>query len=159
MTEQVGLSLTCAKPNKRPRRITDAMAREAARAIVDNLPDDIGDGDEAVEDILWVTRHNRQMDGYEIARDLERYKHWSCDMGIAETLDGFLSACCHELDAAVMQWANENPMEPPVAAGVLVQTPRGEGTIEEVSPYPPLSYLVLVAGHSLLIPFEDVTAA
>jgi hypothetical protein len=154
------LPLTCASPNKRPTVITDAMAQAAADEIATELvayEPDLGDANEVAADILWVTRFSRQMDGYEIASDLERSRHWSPDFGMAEILDGFGSACFDKLREAEKQWGAENPMEPPHPIGTSVTTRHGAGPIERINEYGVHSYIVLVDGHHLVIPFEDVT--
>ena len=151
------LPLVCAMPNKRPRVATEAMRRDAAESVVADISGDIGNKSEAVDDILAVTRRNQHMDGYQIARELERCKHWDCDMEIAEALDGFASACSMAVYEAQKKWAAENPIEPPFPVGTTVKTPHGVGAIDRVYEHGPHQYVVPLKGMMLVINFEDVS--
>jgi len=152
------LPLVCATPNKRPRCVTPAMAWEAANTIAQELIKSDpawGKPDEIITDILDVTVGDYTMDGYQIARALERCKYWECDLALAKMMDDFGNHCHELLRAAERQWGNENPMTPPHAPGTTVQTPRGTGVIEEVFTHAPNSFLVLINDKHLIIPFED----
>ena len=151
------LPLTCATPNKRPRQITEAMALAAAEEIVAKLAD-VGEKAKAAADVVAVTSCDRSMDGYQIARELERQKHWTCDMEIAEAMDRFYNLCNEALNDAVEQWAKDNPSRPSLPIGATVQTPHGVGIIERIDEYRPQSYIVPIGGHRLVIAFEDVSA-
>src|SRR5258708_5274286 len=69
------LPLMCQPPNKRPTVITEAMAQVAADKIAAELlahEPELGPANEVAADIVKVAGRNLHMDGYEIARDLER---------------------------------------------------------------------------------------
>jgi hypothetical protein len=153
------LSLTCATPNKRPIVITDTMARVAAEIIADRLGSDYGDREGIIDDILHVTRYNRSMDGFQIARELSNQHFWECLMETAETLDDFSRMCEVELHKAEKQWSAENPMEPPFPIGALVKTRHGVGAIERIYECAIASYIVPIDGRNLIIRFEDCEAA
>jgi len=136
------------------------MAREAATGIVRAMiksgalvaTEESG----SIDDIVRVTQCDRHLDGYQIARELEKQRHWDCDFSIAECLDSFSAECHLALEVAEKVWAAENPMPPPFAAGTVVKTPHGAGPIERIYEYGPAKYIVLVDGRHLIIPFEDV---
>ena len=150
-------------PNKRPRHVTEPMARVAAEKIVDELLKLDGflaeDRDGIVDDIASLRTHYHE-DGYKLARELEQCRHWECDMAVAEVLDGFARLCRRELEKAQRAWETENPMEPPFPVGTSVKTPsRGVGVITAIHRS---SYSVrtpeLPPGSVWIIPFEEVSA-
>lgn len=154
------LPLMCQPPNKRPTVITEAMAQVAADKIAAELlahEPELGPANEVAADIVKVAGRNLHMDGYEIARDLERYKHWLPDFGMAEILDQYGSLCSAALREAEKRWGAENPMVPPYPIGTIVTTRHGAGPIECIDEYGVHSYIVLVDGRHLIIAFEDVT--
>jgi hypothetical protein len=161
-TMQGTLTLMCATPNKRPRRVTDEMALTAALEVAEELMrhhNVNGPAEEIAEQILDVTRYDRLADGYEIGRDLERRYCWDMSRDLVEALDSFSSYCSNELDRAVKKWGEENPMEPPFPLGTKVETRRdGIGVLAEISKYSPATYLVKVArieNGLLNVAFED----
>jgi hypothetical protein len=156
------LPLMCNPPNPRPRQLTDAMLREAGAMVIRQF---VKDGslpakelDEAICDLLSVTRHDRHMDGYEIAKILERYHHWTCNRDMLEIFDEFSINCGTLLEKAEIEWAAENPMGPPFPIGTTVKTPHGNGQIEKVSKWHVARYIVGIEGRHLVVMFEDVSA-
>lgn len=157
---QTDLALVCVKPNARPRHLSPEAGRVAAGGIADGLIRggmDASDREGIIDDILKVYRDH--MDGYQLAKALDRNCHWDCDLDIAETLDRFPGAISDLLDVAIKKWAEENPMEPPHPNGTTVKTPHGAGPIEEIYAHTPHSFLVLIEGRRLIVAFEDVSLA
>ena len=154
------LPLTCPSPNQRPRRVTDAMALRAAERITDDLIQSsffgIEERDEIIADLLEVTRFDRTVDGYQIARTLENSKHWECDLQIAECLDRFSDLCSEALRQAEWRWAVENPMKQSFPTGHPVSTAYGDGRIDSIYDRGAHKYVVQVGDRKLIIPFEDV---
>ena len=159
------LDLVCAPGNARPGR-TSAMRTLAARAVVASLVrcGALGseDAEESVEDIGDATRSGR-LDGYEIARQLERRRHWDCGMQIAEELDRFESVLDRIHGEAVAKWALENPSRAEFAEGDRVIWRGMPATVSGVDPHRPLSYRISCEGRDpgsvLIVPFEDISGA
>ena len=161
------MSLTCKRANSRPRDVTDEMATRAAIKVAEGLLksganfDEHDTAEDIADDIVKATRFNRHVDGYNIARDLERLCYWSPDAEMVKVLDTFGWRCRDEMAAALKVWAAENPMERTFPDGVRVTTPHGQGIIHGVSDYTPFSYLVKTDKERkglLIVAFEDVTA-
>jgi len=135
---------------KRPT-ITPAMILEAAQQIAPQLQGD-------AEALAEVYRH--PMDGYQIARELDRRLGWDLAMPDLEELDT-MSCMVSELQrSAEKQWAEENYIQPPLPIG----TATTKGVIEGVSDYMAAYYLVKEAGcmqkgRHLLVRFEDAVTA
>lgn len=153
----------CATPNKRPREVTDMMAREAAEEIARELAKfepDFGDTASVADDIIEVAGHDLSMDGYQIAHALDLLRGWMCDMRVAKTLDHFSDYCFRRQRAAEKKWAEENPMVPDHAIGATVKTPHGVGDVIEIASfYAPNSYLVQIGSRKIIVPYEDAIAA
>jgi len=116
------------------------------------------DADEAA-DLARVCRHS-SMDGYELAKELDRICGWTPTAQDVETLDGFCSDVREAHRQACIAWARENNVQPPLPIGTM--TTRGE--ITGVSDYDGATYLIREngcnqEGRHLLVRFEDARAA
>lgn len=158
------LTLTCAAGNRRPS-ITDAMRLQAAQQLVESmvkrhlLETDQVDG--AAADIVKATRWE-QHDGYRIARELERYSHWDCDMQIVEAMEEFSGLLQCIYDAAEKQWAADNPHEPAFDEGATVIWRGSPATVHGVYEYRPYCYKVRQGEMGsptsyYVAPFEEVS--
>jgi hypothetical protein len=109
------------------------------------------------------------MDGYENARELEKWALWECDLRIAETLDEFSHLVANQIVAAEKEWAARNDIKPPLPCGARVSLPKKEtGTIDRVYECGGAKYCVAIDGdphaHSStqrrrIVNFEDVSPA
>lgn len=135
---------------KRPT-ITKELITEAAYVVAAKV-----DGD--AETLASHYRH--PMDGYELARELDRYCGWDLTMSDVEELDcmsGIVSQLHRE---AEKKWAAAFPMEPPLPVGSEIK----EGVIAGIYEHQPAYYRVkengcTQNGRFLLIRFEDAVAA
>ena len=133
-------------------KITKEMVLEAAKAIAENVGGD-------AETIAHHYRH--PMDGYELARELDRYAGWDyLTMFDVEELDN-LSGIVSDLHRkAEKKWVEENNIQPPLPIGTRIT----QGVIDSVCDYSAAKYRVkengcTQNGRFLLIKFEDAVAA
>lgn len=132
----------------RPRILTPEMGLRAATSIATALVERTnieGDAESLAKDIAKYGRQH--MDGYELAKELDDRAYWSCDLNIADELDGFSSAARHEIEAAEKEWAARNNLQPPFPIGTHIKLIRGEtGEITGIYEYGPAKYLVAIDG-------------
>lgn len=131
--------------------ITKEIILEAAKQIAERL-----DGD--AETIASYYRY--PMDGYELARELDRYASWDLTMADVEELDAMTSIVGQLHREAEKKWGEEHQMQPPFPVGAEI----GEGVIAGIYEHQPAYYLVKERGCTqdgrfLLIRFEDARAA
>ena len=111
--------------------------------------------EEEAADLVRVFQH-QHMDGYEIAKELERVCFWTITTQDVETLDSFCSDLREAHRQACISWARDNNVQPPLPIGAM--TTRGE--ITGVSEHDGATYLVRQTGctdegRRLLVRFED----
>ena len=128
-------------------KITKEMVFEAANEIAAKL-----DGD--AETIAKHYRH--PMDGYELARELDRYAGWDLTMPDVEELDCMSSIVSDLHRKAEKKWVDENDIQPPLPVGTRIT----QGVIDSVCDQSAARYRVkengcTQAGRFLLIRFED----
>lgn len=150
----------------RPKFSPD-IARAAAAEIVDDLiRNHLLEADQRDDSTADLAEHGRQHGGgYEIAKTLDTYAYWDCDLQMAEVLDGFGSACSNLIRAAEKEWFARTSPQPPYPMGTRVKLARGDiGTIDGIYDHGSAQYLVKVDGdkdakaphHSRrIINFED----
>jgi len=136
-------------------KLTDEMVRAAALKvvpkIVGNDPDEM---ETCVESLARVYRW--PMDGYELAKDLERYEGWDLersDIDELDNMDHFVSTAQRQ---AEKEWFAANPVEPPLPVGTRIM----QGVIAGIYEHQPAYYRVKETGCTndsrfLLIKFED----
>ena len=138
--------LTMESEMERPK-VTKEMVIEAAQKIAETL-----DGD--AETIAEHYRH--PMDGYELARELDRSAGWDLTMPDVEELD-CLSGIVSDLHSkAEKKWAEENDIQPPLPIGSTIT----QGVIDGIYQHAPARYLVKETGDTqegrfLIVKFED----
>jgi hypothetical protein len=131
-----------------------------ADLIKSGLLDEPEDADEYAADIARYG--GRHMDGYELAKKLDDYCHWGCDLAMAEELDGFSSYARKEIEDAEKDWAERNAIKPPYPNGTRVSFQRGKiGSIDEVYAHGTAKYAIAEDGEEStsrwIVNFEDVT--
>lgn len=132
--------------------VTDEMVREAAvkiltRARCSEDPDDL------------VVAYHPNMDGYELAKELDQHFGWDVDAALVETLDGMHWAVRELHEAACKQWVAEWNIQPPLPDGAEIT----RGFIHKVCPHSAACYQVkqhgcAQEGRFLIVKFEDATA-
>lgn len=154
--------------SERPRRLTVEMRDRVARKVADAL-EARGLTDSAVEAASDIAMHgDLHKDGYEIARDLERYCYWDCSLEIAEELNSFGDHAMGEIEAAEKAWFEADNPSPPLPIGARIKLRNGDaGEITGIYEYGTAKYLVKVdddphAGgpHNSrrIIPWEEACA-
>lgn len=146
--------------NPRPT-VTQEMKLEAARLLVAA----VGWPADHADDI--ASQFNGSMDGYELAKELERWCSWDVPRDMMEELDGMQHHVDRLLAAAERKWFEENDIQPPHPIGTRIRDRRwkeGEvGRIDEIYPHGVARYLVKPDGQDdeasgirrLIIKFED----
>lgn len=115
------------------------------------------DCDEAAD--LTRIRDSMNMDGYELAKELEARCGWMPDAETVEVLDEFPSDLREALRQACIAWARDNNIQPPLPIGAVI----AQGTITGVYEHDGACYLVAEGGdveshRRLIIRFENAKA-
>lgn len=155
------------KKNERPRWLTPEQRKEALASVVDQFRD-YGKPEEVLNDLVSCTTFESNLDGYKLARELERLG-WEADAGLVDTLDGLYWPLTKRLTKAVEDWVHENGIVPQHQVGEIVTfKDKGKsikGEIIQVDESSAIYYLFCeslghvregVGVHSRLIPFEEV---
>lgn len=155
---------------ERPRRLTAEMKMVVAIKTATQLAHDglipAGEIDSHASDIA---KHGESyMDGYKLAKNLDSYCHWDCDMEMAEALDNFQFNAESEIEAAEKEWFKLTNPQPPLEIGTKVTLKRGEtGVIDGIYEYGPAKYTIKVDGDPRaeaptnsrrIVNFEDAEA-
>lgn len=139
-------------------KIDDAMELEAARIVAEK----IGKGATAEA----IAEHYRfPMDGYELAKNLDRYEMWDVSRQEMEILDEMDVLVCRAERKAEKEWFERNQPQPTLPIGTKLKLRDGAGEITGVSTNSPAKYEVKMDGHDdglsgwmrRLINFEDAT--
>lgn len=112
------------------------------------------DADQAAD--LARVCHSQHMDGYALARALERTCYWDPTAQDVETLDSFGYDLREALRQARIAWARDNNIQPPLPIGTM--TTRGQ--ITGIYEHDGATYMVrengcTQQGRHLLVKFED----
>ena len=112
-------------------------------------------------DAETIAQHyRRHMDGFELAKELDKYAYWNTTRDDMEALDEIDYLVDRAEELAVKAWAEEFKPEPPLPIGTRVK----EGVITRIYEHSPATYCIKEDGctndtRSLLIKFEDAVAA
>ena len=128
------------------------ITAEMVKGCVSEIADDINVDAETI-----AAAFSPHMDGYQLARELERY-HWvdGLTMPDVERLDEVAELVDDALRKAEMAWVIENHITPKLCEGDVID----RGVIAGVCKHSPARYLVkehgcTQAGLFLLLKFED----
>ena len=119
-------------------------------------------------DAATIAQHySYPMDGYELARELEKHAYWDVDRETMEKLDDMEAIVERKLKAAEKRWAEENDIQPDLAIGTRVQCKvrKQFGFIDGVYEYGVARYLVRDENKTdsdtsrWIVKFEDVIPA
>lgn len=139
--------------------VTEAMILAAAEVVAAKID----------ADATTIAQHYcHPMDGYELAKELDKNACWDTTREDMEALDEVESLVRSALDTAEKQWFAENNIQPPFPIGARLQC-RDElqGEITAIYEYQPAYFEVKPDGQDddatgsrrLLIRFEDAVAA
>lgn len=112
-------------------------------------------------DAETIAQHyRRHMDGFELAKKLDKYASWDTTRDDMEALDEIDYLVDRAEELAVKAWAEEFKPEPPLPIGTRVK----QGVITRIYEHSPATYCIKEDGctndtRSLLIKFEDAVAA
>lgn len=112
-------------------------------------------------DAATIAEHyRRHMDGFELAKELDKYAYWDTTREDMEALDEVDYLVNRAEELAVKAWAEEFKPEPPIPIGTRIK----EGVITGISDCTPATYLVKEDGctndsRHRIIKFEDALAA
>ncbi|CAN2983244.1 MULTISPECIES: hypothetical protein [Pseudomonas] len=111
-------------------------------------------------DAETIAKHyRRHMDGFELAKELDKYASWDTTRDDMDALDEVDYLVDRAEGLAVKAWAEEFKPEPPLPIGTRVK----QGVITRIYEHTPATYCVKEDGctndtRSLLIKFEDAVA-
>lgn len=130
--------------------ITETLIREAARPVAEYIEGNL-------EDI--VEQYQPHMDGFRLAKALDKHCLWDCSRDVMESLDEVDSNVQQLLRYAERQWFAENDIQPPLPIGTTIK----EGVIDGFSEHSVATYQVKENGCThdgrwLLVKFEDAEA-
>ena len=131
---------------KRPQ-VTEDMIQQAADVVAPKLEAD-------AESIVQAYSH--PMDGYELAKALERECLWDVSRDDMEMLDEVESIVSSLYRNAEKEWFDSNDIQPPLPVGTEIK----QGVIKGIYEYMPAYYKVKEHGcddpsRHLLIKYED----
>ena len=106
-----------------------------------------------------ANHYRRHMDGFELAKELDKYASWDTTRDDMDALDEVDYLVDRAEGLAVKAWAEEFKPEPPLPIGTRVK----QGVITRIYEHTPATYCVKEDGctndtRSLLIKFEDAVA-
>jgi hypothetical protein len=137
------------------------MIRTAIMKVAPKLAGDMpsqSDIESVADSIQRVYR--RYMDGFELAKELDRRESWDTTRDEMEELDAIDSEVGRLQRAAEKQWGIDHPVEPPLPVGAMTT----RGVIDSIYEHQPAYYCVKENGCTepsryLLIKFEDAREA
>ena len=127
--------------------ITPEMVAAAASEIANEI---------GIEAETIAKAYSRHFDGYQLARELERYHYVDLCIDDVNRLDEISGLVDEALRKAEKAWAEENNIQPKLSVGAVI----GCGVIAGVCQHSPARYLVTEHGCTqnglfLLVMFED----
>lgn len=151
----------------RPKTATAEMKEAAAAAIILQLIDDglleEGQYDQSVCDLAKMST---RYDGYEIAKELDRWHGWNCDREMLDYFDNYSSEVRTMVDVVQYHWIKRHNIQPPFPIGATVTYRDGKtGVITDITEHFPGAYSIAEDGDPLarspqqrrhIVHFEDV---
>lgn len=152
------------RPKKLSSEQNQAVAVELAKMLVKNGHIEEREIAAAAADI--AQHASLHEDGYDLAKKLDRYCGWDCNLMMAADLDAYSGMAREAMKKAQKDWVDRNNIQPPYPIGVMITTKRGEtGAITGIYEHGPAEYLVKIDGDEeadgaserrQVIAFEDV---
>ena len=145
---------------KRPT-VTEEMKLQAAQSLVADVGWDAHNADDI------AANYSYGMDGFDLAKALDKWASWDTSRDDMEELDGMQSRVDQLLHEAEEKWFADNDIQPPLPIGARVSTYEGFGHITEIYKHSVATYAVKPEGQDdektghrrLLIRFEDIASA
>ena len=141
------------EPPPPPKR-TKEMVQAAVEAYIKRHGFDWGDTEQAAKEIANHWLHN--MDGYDLAKNLDDYEGWSITAEDVENLDGISDVVRQAEEDARKEWTAQWNIQPHLPIGTKIK----QGEIVGVSEYHAACYNVKESGCTqegryLIVKFED----
>jgi hypothetical protein len=141
-------------------QVDDAMELEAATIVAAKI------GNGATPESI-AEHYQYLMDGYELAKRLDRYEGWDTTREEMESLDEMGYLVSSALSKAEKEWFERTNPQPPLEVGTVIRLRDGIGAITGIYKYGPAKYLVKPDGQDdatsgqrrIIINFEDAKAA
>ena len=135
------------------------VTRELISATAATFCDRSGWDTDQAEDLARVCRH-ANMDGYELAKELDSMCGWSPTAQDVETLDNFSCEVREAHRQVCIAWACDNNVQPPLPIGTMTT----DGEITSIYEHDAATYMVRMHGEPdptrrRLVRFEDARAA
>lgn len=125
----------------------EARLEAACRTVQHLVKQGLAQESEAAKlatDIAAVCEHRDDVDGYQLAVELQRHHNWACDLELANELDVHSSHLREEYLRELREFQRKHNVQPPLPDEAMVKTPRGRGRIVGVFDRRPMSYAVEV---------------
>lgn len=155
-----------ARPKTATREMKQAAAERTVALLVSHGHLTPAERADSIENLAKVGE--RHMDGYQIAKHLDDWHHWDCNLEMAEDLDSFSSHLDDELRKAERAWFERTRPQPPFPVGTRIAFgKRGIGVIDSIYDHSPGKYAIKVDGDAeadaptcrrSIVNFEDVRA-
>lgn len=145
---------------KRPGKRDEAILKAAIQQILPEVLGWLGGDDrpeEVARDLLRAAEDSTDLDGYQLARTLERDCYWDSDTNLVDILEMLSSKVWQLHQKMVADWVKEQGIVPALKVGDKVQCRHGVGTIAEIW-LGTAEYVVLIGTDRWLLPFEEVAA-
>ncbi|MGQ7956459.1 hypothetical protein ACUTAF_01840 [Pseudomonas sp. SP16.1] len=145
---------------KRPT-VTEEMKLQAAQSLVADVGWDAHNADDI------AANYGYGMDGFDLAKALDKWASWDTSRDDMEELDGMQSRVDQLLHEAEEKWFADNDIQPPLPIGARISIRDGFGHITEIYQYGVAKYAVKPEGQDdaatfnrrLIIKFEDAVEA
>ncbi len=133
-----------------------AMKLEAAKIVAAKMA--VTDIEGTAESI--TEEYSYPMDGFELAKKLDKWQSWDTTRDDMEALDEMDSLVSAALGQAEKEWFQRNNIEPTLAIGTRIQWRDVIGEITGISDYGHAKYLVkpdvsAIGAGRYLVNFED----
>lgn len=145
--------------NNIPQRptVTQEMKFEAAKALVAEHGLDAHNANDIAD------QYSFGMDGFELAKELDKWAYWDTSRDEMEALDDMDYRVRALLKAEEERWFADNNIQPPLPIGSKVKCHGGTGVITEISNHAVAYYAVKPDGQDdascgnrrYLVRFED----
>lgn len=143
--------------NTPPRpTVTPELKLQAAQVIAAKLDADA----QTIAD-----HYSLGMDGYQLARELDRSAYWDCTRDDVDVLDEMDLLVADLVEQAEREWAAEHNVQPNLPIGARIKFRHGTGEITGIYEHIPARYLVREDGYDdskdnrrAIVKFEDAVA-
>lgn len=137
-------------------QVDDAMELEAAKVVAARMG--VSDIDDTAESI--AAEYSYPMDGFELAKKLDRWQNWDTTRSDMDELDALDSLVSKALADAEKRWFERNQPQPVLEVGARIQWRGVTGEITGIYEHGPAKYLVkpdnsTIGDGRYIVNFED----